>query len=492
MNRKSEYYTKELLKSAAIFDSKENTYSRALIDYFNHYVIKQEGFRNFKLKRYNSDEIPQKVIWIDGTQDNLPATRESCRILGNGIVIDNRNELLNELKEFPSETLILSHCVTKECYDIHLSENIEKNMNSVVSPGYITAPGALFSDKLKTYNLLSSNRTDWDLVAKYFEVFPGKKSPDKIASEILDIVDNDAETNSFFIKPTEGGGGLGGFRLLRITKNNKIHYIIPDLSRVSGEFENPHIVNLTIDPQNSHAIDELWWLYNKFLSSKILSKNYIKVKLNNKAELKKLLAVKNYKNILTRKAAEKKLTSAIEKFEKKFNRRYYPLVSHYIDFGTWGLRAHYRMTQKGIQLETIYSRIFQIGFTEDGIGYLGSDNISNKQTGELEVDRLVPINELMVKSIGGEDSLVAILMKGAIAMKKLINTLPENLRDRVPVRVQFDLATVSGIIGEGNADSARGFCLAQEWNSFKKNTMEWYNDSVSYYNYKKSHPEIDG
>lgn len=484
MERKPKYYTKELLKSTHLFDGGKNNYCKSLIEHFNLWISLQNGFDNLKLAKYSSERKPEKVIWIDASEDNLPATREACRITGNGIVVNKKNELLKELNKNPSQTLVLSHCVKKDCYDVNLSKKIEK-MGSVPSPGPITAPGALFSDKLKTYDLLSSSRSNWDLVAKYFEISP-QSNPGEVVRDILNTVDKDNETNSFFIKPIEGGGGLGGFRLLKVLKNGKIHYIIPDLSRVSGETENPHIVYLTVNPDNPEVINELWWLYKKFSSINYLKKNYVKINLKDKKELKKLLKAKTCVNMLSREETIKKLTTAIEKFEKKFNRRYHSLVSHYIDFGTWGLRAHYRFTARGIQIETIYARLFQIRFEKNGIGYAGSDNISNKQTGELELDRLVPVNDIMVKAIGGEQKLFNILLKGATSMKILIDTLPRHLKCRVPVRVQFDLACVTGIIGEGNADTARGFCLAQEWNSFINNTVEWYNDSVCYYNFRKN------
>lgn len=484
MERNPEYYTEELLKSTCLFDGKENNYAISLIDYFNQWIASQAGFEDFKLELHPIQEKPGKVIWVDASEDILPATREACRVTGSGVVVNKREELLKELNAYPASTLVLSHCVKKECYDVRLSQEIEKK-GSVSSPGPVTAPGALFSDKLKTYDLLSGNRSNWDLVAKYFEISPGSQSPEDVAKCILNTVDVNNETDSFFVKPTEGGGGLGGFRLLKISKNGKIHYIIPDLSRVSGNWEHPEITHLTINPDNSDVINELWWIYRRFSSIKELNKNYIGVNLTNTDELKKLLLIKSDKVLLSWEEAVKKLTYAIEEFEKKFTRRYYPLVSHYIDFGTWGLRAHYRMTARGIQIETIYARLFQIRFDKSGMGYVGSDNISNKQTGELELGRLVPVNELMVKAAGGRQRFFDILLKGASALKLLIETLPEDLRKTTPVRVQFDLAPVSGVIGEGNADTSRGFCLAHQFDSFEINTIEWYNDSMSYYNFRK-------
>ncbi|MFW6134337.1 MAG: hypothetical protein ACOC5R_02035 [Elusimicrobiota bacterium] len=485
IQRNPDFYTNDLLKSTYPFDGKEYNYSKTLIDYFNQWVRLNPDYKDLCLELKSARLHPNKIIWVDASQDKLPATRESCRVTGSGVVVNNRKELLNNLKDYPSESLVLSQCVKKECYNVDLSKKIQ-DKGSIACPGPVTAPGSLFSDKLKTYNLLSENRKEWDLIPKYFKISVERRNPLQVAEEILKIIDKDRDTNNFFIKPIHGGGGLGGFRLMRVRKKGKTKYIVPDLSRVSGEFKDPHIMHLTVNPKIDFVIDELWWLYNRFKSINVLKKNYIDVDIKSKSKLKKLLKKKFHKEYFTREEAKEKIGKAIEKFEQKFNKRYCPLVNHYIDFGTWGLRAHYRITRKGIQIETIYGRLFQIRFENDGIGYVGSDNISNKQTGELELGRLVPVNKIMVRAIGGEERLNNILLKGCRATKKLVNKLPEELRKKVPIRVQYDLAPVSGLIGEGNADTARGFCLAQNFDQFAANIKEWFNDSLNYYGYIKS------
>ncbi|MFC2061334.1 hypothetical protein ACFLUV_02370 [Elusimicrobiota bacterium] len=484
IDRETDFYTKELLDSTQAFDGKENRYCRKLADSFNTWLIRQPDFSDFKLKSFDIKEKPDKVIWVDASSDKLPATRESCRVIGNGTVVNNRDELLKELNEFPSSTLVLSQCVKKECYDHSISLEIEK-MGSVPSPGPVTAPGSLLSDKLKTYDFLSKREKKESLVAKYYGISPGEKSSRETALEILDIIDKDDSQDSFFVKPTEGGGGLGGFRLLKVKNNDGYGYVIPDLSKLSGDIGNPHPVPLTVNADNPAVIEELWWLYNRFASIDVLRKNYINIELKNKGKLKDLLKMKQHKKIYNRQDAIDRLTGAIDKFELKFNRKYHPIVCHYIDFGTWGLRAHYRLTAKGILLETMYARIFQVRFEEDGIGYVGSDNISNKQTGELELGRLVPVNKFMVKAAGGKKRLYNILSKGALALKYIAEDYSSEVSRNIPIRVQFDIAPVAGLIGEGNADTARGFCIAQDWGSFKKNIKEWYEDSITYYNFKK-------
>ena len=143
------------------------------------------------------------------------------------------------------------------------------------------------------------------------------------------------------------------------------------------------------------------------------------------------------------------------------------------------------MTRQGPRLETMYHRIFQLGFTEEGLGYLGADNISNKQTGDIEITRLGPLNPIMVDSIGGKEALFDTLLRGVKALVLLSDFAPHGERRHVPLRAQLDLAAVSRRIGEGNADTARGLCLASRWSGFVENAAEWFEDSLSYYCWKK-------
>ena len=161
------------------------------------------------------------------------------------------------------------------------------------------------------------------------------------------------------------------------------------------------------------------------------------------------------------------------------------MVSEHIDFGMWGLRAHCRISKTGPVLETMYLRIFQLGFAEEGLGYVGSDSISNKQTGDLEKMRLGSLNEIMVKSIGGKKQLFKVLKKGAEALISLADLISENDERSVLIWAQMNLAAVSLRIGEGNADTARGLCLASTWSTFVNNTREWFDDSLLYYSWKK-------
>lgn len=74
----------------------------------------------------------------------------------------------------------------------------------------------------------------------------------------------------------------------------------------------------------------------------------------------------------------------------------------------------------------------------------------------------------------------------AFAFYRLVRTAPKNLQDIIPLRVQMDMAPVSAMVCEGNADTARGLVLAQRWNSFIKNNLEWFEDSLGYYSRMKS------
>jgi len=189
---------------------------------------------------------------------------------------------------------------------------------------------------------------------------------------------------------------------------------------------------------------------------------------------------------LDRNSMHAKLEAAIKQYEAHFSKRYDPVFCEHIDFGAWGLRAHYRLTRRGIQLESIYARIFQLALTEEGVSYVGSDNISNKHTGVLESVRLTPITKTMVNTVGGRAAFLDLLRKGGIAASALVSTQEPELRRRIPVRCQLDLAPIDGKIGEGNADTARGQALGTRWPSFVADMQEWFRDCLKYYSLCKS------
>ncbi len=496
---------------ALVFDGKDGDFNSSLINEFNVFLEnRNEGNKEcLSIPLNGSDCMPRKIIIVNASHDDLPTSYETARIFENfceekgyGIsakVVNSRDDLMGEIKGVEKEVLLISQCVDKHVYNVELSSELE-DRGVVIVPGKITAPGSVFSDKDSTYKLLSENGKKWDMVARYRKVTVKDKSIRDVVDGIFSSIEEiEEETGQaiFFVKPHEGGGGLGGFR---VTKNND-GYVLPDLSKVTGDSSEVHPTFIDLDVENEHKLRELLWVHRLFATDEELSSNYLKVQLplDGKEEKEAIAILKEYllesrkkrrKKLncmtITKEEAKNRLKSAINIFEKKFNRRYLPLVNEHINFGLWGLRAHYRLSRGGPFLETMYHRVFQLAFTEEGLGYLGADNISNKQTGDLEILRLGPVNRIMMDAVGGKDALFETLLKGAEALMSLNDLIKGEDRCRVPLRVQIDLAAVSRRIGEGNADTARGLCLASRWTEFVYNAREWLKDSLSYYAWKKS------
>lgn len=493
-------------------DDERSLYSMQLIDEFNDWVSNLDDAEKDTLKTCKTKEFPEIVILIDGSSFFLPTSPETMRIfkeeskkLGKTIQfhkVNTKEELLESAKINPSRTLIYSQCTSRDIYNVATARQLKKE-GVVIVPGVSTAPGGIFSDKARTNNLLKGNERDSRLVAMGYLILHENRTAREVAEEILneaDRISSEHKIDNFFIKPILGGGGLGGFRLM-IYNNG---YVIPDLSKVTGKKEEAQSSLMDTDIDNEHVIRELVWIYNIFFSKKPLKRNYIKTEIydpvvtndtNDQMELMKSYLQSGYgkrdmlytKAKISRNVTIDTLTDAIEAFEKKFNRRYAPIIEEHIDFGTWGLRAHYRLSSRGVLLESMYGRIFQMEFGPYGIGYVGSDNISNSQTGELELDRLEVPNEIMVNAIGGKEKLFRTLYKGARTVYILNKRLPEGEISRVPIRLEVDLAPVSGLIGEVNADTARGLVLGTSWNKFENNTLEWFYDGLGYYSRKKEY-----
>lgn len=502
---KAPFYLRSL-----VFDGEEGDFNMDLINRFNEFLAREGLSFDFRLLDEGTDasNLPKKIVIINASHDDLPTSYETrrifeerCKAKGASIlvvVVNTSEELEKELSSDIEKTLIMSQCVDKKVYNVEKVEELSKK-GAVIVPGAITAPGSIFSDKGSTYRLLSDEGKDWSRVARYEQVPVIDKKVEEVVDDIFTAIDKlqrEIDQTTFFIKPHEGGGGLGGFRIAKTEKG----YIIPDLSKVTGDNSAIHPTFIDFDVNNEKKLKELLWIYRLFEQDEKTAANYLKVKLpmTGKDDKKDMEVLKEYIEsseekrhkklaamVMKDDEAREKLVKAIKAFEKKFDRRYEPLVNEHIDFGLWGLRAHYRLSKRGPVLETMYHRVFQLGFTEEGLGYLGADNISNKQTGDLEIIRLGPINKIMIDSIGGEKILFATLHKGAEALIELIKLLPEDEKRRVPIRVQLDLAAVSQRIGEGNADTARGLCLASRWTEFVRNGAEWLDDSFAYYAWKK-------
>lgn len=525
IQRDSRYYTSgydgndseqsPFFLNCSIFDGKDGELNDELITEFNNEIKRVKQFAETKLIKHPIECIPARVVVINASHDKLPTSYETARVFEsiarkNGwdisfMVVNTRDELMNETEKFGSACLVMSQCVDKAVYNADLAMKLREK-GVVAVPGEVTAPGGIFSDKGSTYKLLSEDHTMWDLVARYSRIDIEGKSIELVSQEIIDQVDALSDwtgIHQFYIKPTEGGGGLGGFRITRFNGG----YLIPDLSKVTGLSDRIHPTYIDFDVTSSPKIQELIWIYTLFNSDENLRKAYLKVRLRDmetaSSDTDRIEAMARYlsqsemlrhkklkKMVWTRNQAILELKTAISQFEKKLKRRYIPLVNEHIDFGTWGLRAHFRLAPEGPVLETMYSRIFQIAFTEEGVGYVGADNISNKQTGELEILRLRPVNLYMLGATGGHKALFHTLLNGARALFELDAMVPNQERNRIPLRLQLDLATISQKIGEGNADTARGLCLASRWDRFVRNTAEWFENSLGYYSWRKTRPYL--
>jgi hypothetical protein len=493
-----------------VFDGKDGDVNSSLIRAFNEHIKGGEKYAGQALTLPGIDRglLPARIVIVNASHDNLPTSYETARIfedylkekdLNIGVkVVNDREELVTEAGCSDGFALVISQCVDRNVYNVALSEALEKE-GTVTVPGRVTAPGSVFSDKDSTYRLLSDSGKKWDKVARYRKVsVEGKDTPGVVRGifEAIDELSRETGDKTFFVKPHEGGGGLGGFRITRAGQG----YIIPDLSKVSGDISEVHPTFIDIDTSSEARMRELLWIYRLFAADELMSANYLKIRLpvTGAGGAEDLKVLREYLEgsrekrskklsgmIMAPEKAEKTLVRAIDIFETKFEKRYTPLVNEHMDFGLWGLRAHYRLSRRGAVLEAMYHRIFQLAFTEEGLGYLGSDNISNKQTGDLEILRLGPVNRIMLDSIGGEEALFDTLEKGADALMELARLVPQGHEGKVPIRVQLDLAALSRRIGEGNADTARGLCLASRWTDFVASAREWLEDSLAYYAWKK-------
>jgi hypothetical protein len=340
-----------------------------------------------------------------------------------------------------------------------------------------------------------------NLLARYVLAPASQMNTSRVVSTILDSVDEYSQkwnTNRFFVKPVTGGSGVGGFRISLTNKG----YFVPDLSKVTGDDLEVHPILMDLDPQDDHRLDELLWIFSLFSADPYYSRQYIRVDLetlkhrygtgdDREALRQHLLQTgaihtpRAEERSMDRNSMHAKLEDAIRRYEEHFSKRYDPVICEYIDFGAWGLRAHYRLTDRGIQLECVYARIFQLALTEEGACYVGSDNISNKHTGVLEAVRLTPIKEVMVNTVGGRAPFLDLLRKGGLAALALVSTQESELRRRIPVRCQMDLAPIGGKIGEGNADTARGQVLGTKWPDFVANMREWFKDCLRFYSLRK-------
>jgi len=492
------------------FDSEPGRLGAKLISSFNKLAQEDKELSKYALDLADATSFPETIVLIDASNDRLPTGPESFRVLQDEttrlgikarcLLVNTKEELMEAVNENPKSTLVISECVDSRAYNIEVLKILER-MGVIVLPGRVTAPGYIFSDKGATYQMLQDAGQE-NLLARYVLAPASQMNTSRVVSTILDSVDEYSQkwnTNRFFVKPVTGGSGVGGFRISLTDKG----YFVPDLSKVTGDNLEVHPILMDVDPQDDHRLDELLWIFSLFSADPYYSRQYIRVDLETlkhrygtgddrealRQHLLKTGAIHTAKaeeRSLDRNSMHAKLEDAVMRYEEHFSKRYDPVICEYIDFGAWGLRAHYRLTDRGIQLECVYARIFQLALTEEGACYVGSDNISNKHTGVLEAVRLTPIKEVMVNTVGGRAPFLDLLRKGGLAASALVSTQEPELRRRIPVRCQMDLAPIGGKIGEGNADTARGQVLGTKWPDFVTNMREWLNDCLRLYSLRRS------
>ena len=59
------------------------------------------------------------------------------------VVVNTREEIVDELGDKLDKILIMSQCVDKKVYDVHFAEELESK-GAIIVPGRVTAPGSIF------------------------------------------------------------------------------------------------------------------------------------------------------------------------------------------------------------------------------------------------------------------------------------------------------------------------------------------------------------
>lgn len=490
---------------ALALDSKAGELGELLMAEANRRAAKDPELSAIALLNPSPRALPRVIVVIDASNDGLPTGPESHRVFAAAaadagipapvVLVQTRDELMQAIGDDAAHALVLSQCVDARVYNTELAAEL-KAMGVVVFPGAVTAPGGVFSDKGATYDMLRRDGHD-ELVADYEVIHAPERTTTQVVEAILDAAERRFEANGnarFYVKPVTGGSGVGGFRL-RLTPEG---FFVPDLSKLTGDAGVPHPVPLDVSPDDDARIDELVWIFETFEADPYYKKQYVHVGLG---ELQERYGAENSREALrshlratapqheershsrshAREDMVERLTAAVLAYEARFSKRYEPVVCDFIDFGAWGLRAHYRLTRRGVEIETLYARIFQMALTEEGVGYVGADNISNKHTGQLEPLRLTPIQAPMVRAVGGGEAFLRLLDVGARATASLVHSQPKRRQRLVPMRCQIDIAPISAKLGEGNADTARGQVIGTRWPTFKTNMREWFLDCIAAY-----------
>ncbi len=505
----------DLARVSREFDSASGNLTDSIIEQLNCWSSEASPFRNFHLHNAEGSRYPDKILLLDGSPNRLPLAGETKRVADEYlqakglsipvIVVNRREDLLARIAQAPGQTLILSQAAQRSLFDVQLAKALQER-GAVIVPGPLTAPGGPLSNKKNTYEILNSgwfgleeqNGGPPRVTGRYQPVSVNGAGASAIAETILDTAKLLAEkwgASTLFVKPQEGGGGRGTFRLDVLPQG----YVLPDLRRLGLPADHIVPLPLTLDPDNRNHITALNWVANRFASSPATSKAYIPdMKLADEIRSKKGGATvahvykKGFAQIRnqmqeaaeTREQARMRLARAIESYQQLYGVPYQPLICEWIDFGLFGIRAHFRISRKGLIVEALYVRLFPVEFSKKAIGGIGVDSITNRENGGMEFNRYAPLVPPLVASVGGRDVLVQKIQNAFHAFACFLSLLPQEEREKLPVRAEFDISPVSGFVVEGNADPVRGHCSNVSWERFRANCLEWMEDALDYYAWK--------
>ena len=504
----------DLYRVSEEFDSNAGDLNETLIDRLNHWASREPGFASLRIREdAPPTRRPGEILLLDGSPSRLPLTMETARVmsaylnrLGLSIpvkVLNRREELLARASRAPGELLVISQTAQRSLYDATLARVLESR-GVVVVPGPLTAPGGPLSNKKTTYELLNGSganeknpaanghghrlTTDYEVVK-----LKGGRAEDTAAA-ILDAASALAKkwnTGTFFVKPQEGGGGRGCFRLDVYPKG----FGLPDLTKLGVAADKMMPLPLSLEPENHDHLRALGWLVDRFQASPATSKAYIKTRKAGDGDLPDVLGqmLRNCgprlesglrESSRSRTDSLRLLASAIENYEQAFGARYLPLICNWIDFGLFSVRVHLRLSRQGPVVETLYARLFPVEFSDDSIGVVGVDSITNRTEGGMELNRYAPLVPALVAYAGGAEQL-CVKIRGAFhAFARFLSLVDPGERGRIPVRAEFDLSPLNGLIAEGNADPVRAQCANSRWDRFSENCAAWAEDALSFYSWK--------
>ena len=504
----------DLRRVSQEFDSPDGDLNETLIENLNHRASREPRFADLRILEHAPPaRRPGEILLLDGSPSRLPLTMETARVmrahlkqLGLSIpvrVMNRREELLARAARAPKQLLVISQTAQRSLYDATLAKVLEER-GIVVAPGSITAPGGPLSNKKTTYELLNGNGESAQnpgsdghgnrLTAGYEVVELNGGRPADTAAAILDsaaALSQKWGAGTFFVKPQEGGGGRGCFRLDVYSDG----FGLPDLSRLGVAVDHATPLPLSLDAENPNHLQAMRWLVHRFEASPATLKAYIKThRVGDGAspdDLEEML-----RNCTPRLESELRessrsrldsirlLASAIENYEQVFDARYMPLICNWIDFGLFSVRVHLRLSREGPVVETIYARLFPVEFSDDSVGVVGVDSITNRTEGGMELNRYAPLTPPLVAYAGGAERLCEKLRGAFDAFARFLTLLDPGERGRVPVRAEFDLSPLNGLIAEGNADPVRAQCANSRWERFSRNCAQWTEDALSFYSWK--------